>query len=86
MLLNLYEDWRLPTPKRFHVSCPAVNQDERQKPLRRYSIPPMTDDEEMKLVMRSVIWIVILAVTPLILFHTFNFFYPEFLLIPVAPN
>jgi hypothetical protein len=72
-------------PKTITASRTVVNRHERVEPIRRYSIPPVTDDEEMRVVKKAVIWMAVLAVTPLILFHIITFFYPDIFMIPVAP-
>ena len=69
-------------PTRLHVSHTV---GERRKLVEHYSLPPVTNDEEMKFVTRAVMWMAIFAVTPWILFHIVNFFYPNFLWIPIAP-
>lgn len=86
MSANLIEKRRQSKRKRFHVSQAVVNRRERLELIRRYSIPPVTDDEEETFVVRAAIWMIVLGMTPLILFHIFNFFYPDFLWIPVTPN
>ena len=70
----------------------VVKREERRIPLERVVIPQVpqsveysTDDEEMEFVTRAMMWMTLLAVTPLILFFVLNFFYPSFLLIPIAP-
>ncbi|MCA9112270.1 MAG: hypothetical protein KDA52_20110 [Planctomycetaceae bacterium] len=72
-------------PKQIPVSRTVVNRRVRVEPIRRYSIPPVTDDEEMRFVRNAVIWMAVIAVTPLILFHIITFFYPDIFMIPVAP-
>jgi len=86
MSANLIEKRRVSKPQRFNVSQTLVNRHKRAKPIRRYSIPPVTDDDEMKFVAKAAFWLVVLSMTPLIVFHTINFFYPGFLWIPVTLN
>jgi hypothetical protein len=57
----------------------------RRKLIQRYSLPPVTDDEEMRFSEKAVFWMAVLAVTPLILFHIIYIFYPNFLWIPITP-
>ncbi len=57
----------------------------RRALIQRYSLPPVTDDEEMRFNEKAVFWMAVLAVTPLILFHMINYFSPDFLWIPIAP-
>ncbi len=72
-------------PRHFSVSRFVVIRRVRVEPIRQYFIPPVTDDKEVRLVTRAVIWMAVLAVTPLILFHINIFFYPNIFMIPVAP-
>ncbi len=72
-------------PERIPVSRPVVNRRVRLEPIRRYSVPPIADDEEMRFVRNAVIGMTVLAVTPLILFHIITFYCPDIFMIPVAP-
>lgn len=74
-----------PKPNKITVSRTVVNRHERVEPNQCYSIPPVTNDEEMRLVRNVVIWMAVLAVTPLILFYIITFFYPDIFMIEIAP-
>lgn len=50
------------------------------------NLTDVTVDEEAKFVSRAALWMVVLAVTPLILFYIVHFFQPELFLIPITPN
>lgn len=63
-----------------------VRRDGRAAPARAYSWLRVTDDEEMSSVTRAVIWVLILAVTPWIVFHLITYFIPDLLWIPITPQ
>jgi len=86
MSVNLIDKPRASTSKRYKVSHTVIDRRRRRDPMRCYSIPPVTDDEERKFVAAAVTWMAVLAITPLILFHILNFLYPDFLLISIVPN
>lgn len=67
------------------ASTTTINRTEQTEHIRRYSIPPVTDEEEMRFVKMAAIWMAILGMAPLILFHIVTFFYPDIFMIPVAP-
>lgn len=73
-------------PMRLHASQTVVTPRKRMEPARRIAIPSVTDDEEMKFIKKYVIWMAVLAVTPLTLFCILTFFYPDILLIPIVPT
>ena len=86
MSANLAEERRIVNPKRFHVPHTVNNRKTQWKPSQRLPFRPVADDEEVKFVTRAVMWIVVLGVTPLILFHIVNLIYPELLLVPITPH
>lgn len=55
-------------------------------PHLRYSLPHITSDAEVALVVKAVISMAILGISPLILFHIVHFFCPDLFLVPITPN
>lgn len=86
MSVNLLEKRRIANPKRFHDPLTVLDGRRRRELIHRLPLPSVTDEEEMKFVTRAAMWMVILGVTPMILFYILNFFYPDLLLIPITPN
>ncbi len=86
MSANLIERRRHLAPERLHASHTVIDRRKRREPMEYYSLPPVTDDEEKKFIANAVIWMAVLAITPWILFYILNFLYPDFLIIPIAPN
>ena len=73
-------------PGSLHVAKRRSIRYDRSQPTWRRSIPTLTDDAETAFIEKAVIWMLVLALTPLILFHVITFFYPDIVMIPVAPN
>ncbi len=86
MSVNLLEKRRIANPKRFHDPLTVLDGRRRRARIHRLPLLSVTDDEESKFVTRVAIWMVVLGVTPMILFYIVNFFYPDLLLIPITPN
>ena len=86
MSANLIDERRPSNAKRFRVSQPLADRYERPESIRRYSIPPATDDEESKRVARAAICLIVLGITPLILFYIITIFYPDIFMISATPN
>ncbi len=84
MATHLTAERRLPTPKRLTGSRTIVNRRTRLKSFSRCPVPSTKDDEESRYIHKAVIWIVVLATAPLILFHIVTFFEPGILLTPVT--
>jgi len=86
MSANLIKDQRRCRTEQQRLSR-SVFDKPAQIQIRRYcSTPSFADDSEATLIKSAVIWLIILAVLPLILFHVFRFFNPDFLWIPIAPG
>lgn len=58
----------------------------RRKSNWRPLFPPATDDDELKFISRAVMWMLVFAMTPMLLFHLLNYVFPDILHIPIAPN
>lgn len=84
MSAHLVEERRCSKPTRFHLAQTVVDRNGRHL-LRRYAIPPVADDEENKFVAKAVFWMILLGITPLILFHLITFFDPNSFGIPGTP-
>lgn len=72
--------------ERIRVSETVVDGRKQQEPTLHYPVPPVTDDDEIEFLTKAVLWMAVLAVTPLILFHILTYFYPDIFMIPVAPT
>lgn len=63
---SIEEQW--PSERQqFRVSRLPAERHEQPESLRRTLSPPVTDDDEMRRIARAVIWLVVVAITPLIL-------------------
>lgn len=86
MSANLCETRRRFKSRRFDVSHPVIDRRKWREPIHCLPRPPVTNDEETNFIKRAVMWMAILCVTPLILFHIVTFIYPDLFWIPIAPN
>lgn len=89
MSANLTDSRRRVVPAWCDVSHMGIQRSERGESTRVYSIPHEADDaddEETKFITRAVIWTLVLAVTPLILFYILTFFNPDLFWIPITPS
>ena len=70
-----------------HDGSPMTpSRRDRTTPGRRYSIPPMTIDEEATFIKTAVFWMLLLAVTPLIILLVIEFLDSDLLLVPITPR
>jgi len=87
MSVNLSEQRHLLSWRPFHVPrALLIDHSKQREPIRRYSTPTVTDDKETKFIAWAVILMAFFAITPLILFHIVNFFYPDLFWFPITPN
>ena len=86
MSANLIKDQRRCSTEQRRLSRPVFDRSAQTETRRRCSTQSFTDDSEATFIKSAVIGLIILAVFPLILFHVFRFFNPDFLWIPIAPG
>lgn len=86
MSVNRIKERRISKPKRICVIEAVNDRVQRRERIHRIPLSPVTDEEEGKLIIRALEWLVILAIAPWILFYVLNFFYPGIFLIQISPN
>ncbi|MEZ6053554.1 MAG: hypothetical protein R3C02_19530 [Planctomycetaceae bacterium] len=91
MSVKLIEQPRTIKTRPFASSSQVFNWSRQGKvkhrgPGHALIINPITESDDMAFLLKSVIPLVVLGITPLILFLILNYFYPNLFLIPVTPN
>lgn len=81
---NLIKD-RKPSPPAVPVSRLSGWRAERQATVRPRRTTRGTEDSEAHFMRKAAIWMILLAVAPLILFYILTFFYPELFQVWIAP-
>ena len=91
MPVELIEQQRNIKPLPFSSSSQVFNWSEQRKVKHRDTRPALrinliTESDDMAFLLKAVVPLVVLGITPLILFLILNYFYPNLFLIPVTPN